>query len=140
MPTEVVLDASAAAKVWRTSETHSAALNRWFEETLEAGHRVIVPPVFAFEARNLAARSVASGPFKDAKHAVDAWVALSLTVNETATDPAEEIHLACATGLSTHDAAYLCLARAGRTLVTYDAKLAKAARKLLGPERVLSPS
>lgn len=139
-PRELVLDASAAAKLFRTQEDHAAAFTSWLSEQAAQGTPLLVPPVFAFEMRNIAVRSVRERVLADLAAARQAADDSRRMTRETAVNAATEIEAALAHGLSTYDASYLLLASAKRPLVTYDEKLAKAVRAKAGPKAVLTPT
>lgn len=137
MPTDYVLDASAAAKLLLL-EPETPAMRQWFERSRQAG-RVLVPAVFEHELRNTAAKGVSRKDIPDAETAAGMCEEFRRMVDEWPVPAFDAIRLAVANNLSTHDAAYVVLMEGGRALVTYDERLAKVARALHGADRVLSP-
>ncbi len=138
MPTDAVLDASAAVKLFRP-EPESEALRAWVDGHAGTGGRLVVPPIFSFELRNSAARAVKEGVLASVATAHQAWSAIMLLVDEVPVAAADELELAVRARLTTYDAAYLALAE-GRQLVTYDGPLAKVARALYGVTSVVAPT
>lgn len=132
MPSEYVLDTSAAAKLLRR-EKESPALRSWLRTQQQEGARFFVPPVFRFELLNLVVRLVRVGEMDKG----DAWHAYLriLDVVETDEGPdAEEILTeAVLQEITASDASFALLTLGGRMLVTYDDQLRKSVKRSLAP-------
>ena len=117
-----VVDASAlAALLFGEPEAEAAAARL-------DGARLVAPSLIAYELANVCLTKCRRHP--DRREAILAAFRLRarLGVEELAVDPARELDLALATGLTAYDASYLYLARRlGAELVTFDKALGRAA-------------
>lgn len=95
------------------------------------GSDLYAPVLLAYELASIARRKAAADPPKLGLLAEALQIALALPIHWIEVDHAEVLRLALAVNLTTYDASYLYLARLlGASLVTFDQRLAQAARNL----------
>jgi predicted nucleic acid-binding protein len=123
----VVVDCGVLAAVLFDEAERDAALRRL------AGAALHAPWLLDFEIASAAAHAARAGRGEVAARGLADYRALA--IERVPVDPFAQAGLAMSYGITTYDAAYLWLAAALRApLVTFDAALARAARRHLGAD------
>jgi predicted nucleic acid-binding protein len=97
-------------------------------------HALVAPDLLPYEVSNVALMKHRRGaPMPDMRAGLVRCLELELLLEPT--DALQRLEIAARYGLSAYDAAYLWLAEATQApLITFDARLAEAARRHLGPQ------
>ena len=124
---DLVLDASAAGKLFRR-EPESDALQAFVQAAHEGGAQFLAPAIYEHEIVNLVAKTVQEGALdlaaaRSHAHHLVALVDLLRIPHDAS------IRAAITHKLTSYDAQYVVCAQAGARLVTYDQRLAKAAKR-----------
>jgi predicted nucleic acid-binding protein len=124
----VVVDASVICAVVFAEPEADAALQRIRH------HALVAPDLLPYEVSNVALMKHRRGaPMPDMRAGLVRCLELELLLEPT--DALQRLEIAARYGLSAYDAAYLWLAEATQApLITFDARLAEAARRHLGPQ------
>lgn len=122
MPTELVADASALAKLF-LDEPDAPAFRDWWYERLTQGTVVTAPALLRYEIGNLITRNLSELKAKDRRRVWREALA-GIRFDDETTMEAFAIQ-----GLTFYDAAYVGLAKSRKTpLLTYDGAMKKAAK------------
>jgi predicted nucleic acid-binding protein len=121
-----VVDASAAVKQFRDEE-HSAAVQDWLLDARRSNHDLLAPPLLRYELGNTLTKLVMLGVSDMGAGEREKLIEVALLGFRFA-DPGDTSQHA--PPLTYYDASYLALAKeTGSVLVTYDERLAQAARE-----------
>src|SRR5258708_36559395 len=124
MPAKVVDASVIAAMAFEESRADEA-------EDLLRDARLFAPEIFPYELASVALKKTKDTPSRHVDIAMRLGKALSIRVELVEIAPLELLKLALETNLTIYDAAYLQAARRLRCpLVTFDAKLARHARRI----------
>jgi predicted nucleic acid-binding protein len=124
MPDKVVDASVIAALAFEESRADEA-------EDLLRDANLFAPDIFPYELASVALKKAKVEPSRHLDIAVRLQRALSIRIDLVSTAPLELLELALETNLTIYDAAYLQAAlRVGCPLVTFDAKLARHARRI----------
>lgn len=124
----LVVDASAVASILFVEDEGGEIAARLGDASL------IAPGLLPYELDAVCWKKIRANPGDRQRLLAARAIAYDLRLTLSDVEPEAVIALALATGLTTYDASYLHLAvREGAALVTLDARLSRAAARLLPP-------